>query len=216
MTTTVEGNEYQQWAEAGLDWPDEDLELDAPERKGFIIHSDSEANHVLARLARWEREAARVQGIVDDELERIAVFKAANLGTKDDPRGAAREAEFYRGVLVDYYRRLEDADPDLAQTRKLPGGTIGRRKNPDSLEVTDEAAFIRWAIANDRGDLLKPFELASKTTVRDALTPQADPKSVDHGSVLHFVDADGAVIPGVMYRVGDDRYEAKAQPTERP
>lgn len=213
---TAQGTEFEQWAEAGLEWPDEDLDLEAPERKGFIINSDSEATRTLARLHRWEREAARIQGIVDDELERIAVFKAANLGTKDDPRGAAREVAFYESVLVDYYRRKADADPDTPQTLKLPGGTIGRRKNPDSLEVTDEAAFIRWAIANDRGDLLKPFELASKTTVRDALTPQADPKSVDHGAVLHFVDDDGTVVPGVMYRVGDDRYEAKAKPTERP
>lgn len=216
ISTPVEGNELEQWSEAGLEWPDENAEMDAPERKGFIINSDAEAIKVLARVARWEREADRIRQIVADELDRIKTFAAANLGTKDEPRGAAREVAFYQGVLTDYYRRLEDKDPETPQTHKLPGGWIGRRKNPDSVEVVDEAKFIRWAVANDRGDLLQPFKVADKTTLRENLTPQADPTKATHGDTLHFVDADGTVIPGVMYRVGDDRYEAKAKPSEKP
>lgn len=214
--TITDGNELEQWSEAGLDWPDENAEMDAPERKGFVINSDGEATRVLARLARWQREADRIKGIVADELERIKTFAEANLGTRDEPRGAMREVAFYEGVLTDYYRRLEDADPTIPQTRKVPGGWIGRRKNPDSVDVVDEARFITWAIANDRADLLQPFAVASKTTLKEHLTPQGDPKKATHGDTLHFVDADGAVIPGVMYRVGEDRYEAKAEPSEKP
>lgn len=213
---TADPNELDAFREQGMEWPDENLELDAPERKGFTINSDAEAAKVVRRLARWQHEVDRLARIVADERAQIDAFEQANLGTKDEPRGAAREVWFYESVLVDYYRRLEDQDPDTPQTHKVPGGWMGRRKNPDSVEVTDPDAFVQWAIANDRGDLVGDIKPASKSALKAALTPQADPKKAEHGSTMHFVDADGVVIPGVMYKVGDDRYEAQAKASETP
>jgi hypothetical protein len=213
---TADPNELDAFREQAMEWPDENAELDAPERTGFVITSDGEAASVMRRLARWQRETDRIAQIVADERAQIAAFEQANLGTKDDPRGAAREVWFYESVLVDYYRRLEDADPETPQTHKVPGGWMGRRKNPDSVEVTDPDAFVTWAIANDRGDLVGDIKPASKSDLKAALTPQADPAKAAHGETMHFVDADGVVIPGVMYRVGADRYEAKPKATEKP
>lgn len=213
---TADPNELDAFREAGMEWPDENAELDAPERTGFHISSDGEAARVLQRMERWERECARLRQLIKDERERITAFEHANLGTKDEPKGAAREVEFYRGVLIDYYRQLEDTDPSIAQTHRVPGGWIGRRKNPDSVEVTDPDAFVQWAIANDRADLVADIVPAAKTTIKGALDPQSDPSKADRGEVLHFIDADGVVIPGVLYKVGDDRYDAKTEAVEHP
>lgn len=213
---TADPNELDAFREQGIEWPDENDELDAPARKGFHIDDDHQAATVMRRLHRWEREADRLRTMVADERARIDAFEHANLGTKDDPRGAAREVAFYKSVLVDYYRQLEDQDPDTPQTHKVPGGWMGRRKNPDAVEVTDADAFVAWAIANDRGDLVGDIKPASKSELKAALTPQGDPAKATHGDVMHFVDADGVVIPGVMYHVGEDRYEAKAEASEKP
>lgn len=212
---TIDPTEFDIFTEQGMEWPDENLDLDAPERKGYVVEDDEHAERVLRRLNRWQREAKRIEEMAAAEQAKIDAFVAANLGTKDEPRGAAREVAFYEGVLVDYYRRKADADPDTPQTLRLPTGTIGRRKNPDSIELEDPDAFVEWAVAHDRLDLLSDVTPAAKSVLKRELTPQTDPKNAQRGELLHYVDEDGAAIPGVKLRVGDDRYEAKVAPAEK-
>lgn len=207
--------EFEEFIDQGLEWPDENLELDAPQRKGFQIEDDEHAERVLRRLDRWQREADRIARMAADERAKIDAFVAANLGTKDDPKGAAREVAFYGGALTDYYRRRADADDSTPQTLRLPTGTIGRRKNPDTVEVDDPGAFVEWALEHDRADLISEVVPVGKAELKKALTPQTDPKDAERGAILHFVDEDGAAIPGVKLHVGEDRYEAKVAPAER-
>ena len=50
-------------------------------------------------------------------------------------------------------------------------------------------------------------------TCRDAMNAYTDRPPAAPARLL---DADGVVIPGVMYKVGDDRYEAQAKASETP
>lgn len=213
---TADPTDLEAFTEQGIEWPDENLEDDHPQRKGFVIEDDHQAAKVLQRLARWEREVARLEQLVADQAAQLAAFTASNLGTKDEPKGAAREVAFYRQALVAYYRDRAERDPDTPQTLKVPGGWIGRRKRPDTVEVSDPEAFVQWAIEHDRVDLISDIVPAGKTELKNGLTPQSDPAKAERGERLHFVDEDGAAVPGVTYVVGEDRYEAKVAPSEKP
>jgi len=163
------------------------------------IEDEAEANWALRKLDRAQREIQRVNENARREIERITVSKNAAVKSATDDVG------FFTAALIDYRHRLEQADPDLPKTYRLPSGVITRRKPPTRIEVTDEKTFIDWAEGNDPS-LLKRTPLVSR------LTDQKDRYQFEvyspTGDLIPVTD-NGEIVPGVRQVRDQDVYGAK-------
>lgn len=167
---------------------------DLEQREAWRIHSDREAAWALRKLAAALAEAERINRDAADEIEALKAWRDAALA------GPEHDAGFFEAALVRYRVELEERDPDLPKTYKLPGGVITRRKRPDTYQVTDADAFTAWALANNR-DLVKIEPRVSG--LRDIVVHDNDADSV------LVVDRNGEIVPGVEHHLGTDAYAAK-------
>lgn len=169
-------------------------------RDRWAIDNDDLAGWALRKLAAALGETARIRATAQSEIDRIQAW------AMDAERQSARDAEFFAAKLSDYRRQLEHDNPKLPKTYKLPQGSLSRRKNPDRITVTDEAAFLAWADENLPAAVnRKPLVSALKGD--GFLTVIEEGNDLGVGAV---VDAGtGEAVPGVAAIAGQERYEAK-------
>lgn len=160
-------------------------------RQAWRIHSDREAAWAMRKLAAAVAETERVTQAAADEIDALKAWRDAALA------GPTHDAEFFEAALVAYRLELEERNPELPKTYKVPGGVIARRKRPDTYRVTDDQAFIAWALDTGLEHLL---HIEPRTSGLKAFTAN------DEGTL---VTADGEVVPGVEHVVGTDAYHAK-------
>lgn len=163
-------------------------------RETWQIDSDGAASWALRKMGAALAEVARCKQLADDEITRVkAWLDTATIGPQHD-------ADFFESRLIDYRFRLEDANPDLPKTYRVPGGRIARRKLPDRVEVVDEQALIGWALTSG-ADVIRIT--ASVSALKKVAAP-TDPDAEKCG----LVTGDGEQVPGVVHVLGDDRYSA--------
>jgi len=160
------------------------------ESEGLILTDDSHAEWAMKKRRQEIAEINRLEALKVAEIQHATEWADEHQG----PRRAA--VERLDAALIDYYRRLEDADPDLPKTYNLPSGVVRRRKQPVRAEVVDEDEFVNWALANDPFVLKVPKPMISKVTTANQY------RFTDDGMVVF----DGEVVPGVHVVGGDDRY----------
>lgn len=170
--------------------------------EAFAITDDSAATWALRKVARAEAEVARVLAVANGEIARINQWKA------DACRGPVDDIGFFKAHLVDYRRRLEDADPKLPKTYKLPAGDLTVRKGPSRVEVTDEEAFVAWAEVNDP-ELLSRKPLVSR--LKDGYRPVPPDGDETVERVTSIVSGSGEVVPGVRQVFEPERYGVKVR-----
>lgn len=163
------------------------------------LTDDSKASWALRKLAAARAELARLTGIHDSEIARIVEWLA---GASKRPLA---DIEFFEAALIDYRRRLETADPTLANTYRLPDGAIARRRNPDRFVVVDEGSVIDWLAALSDAD---PARSALQTSRRVLVSKLRDHLNAVDGVVF---DVDGEVVPGVEYVAGDVTYRVTVE-----
>lgn len=161
-----------------------------PAEEGWVVDGDREAAWALRKMREAQAEVDRVNANAAHEHDAITAWADAA------KTGPDHTLAFFRGRLIGYRLHLEDENPDLARTYKLPGGRLIRRKAPDRVEVADEDALVGWALENDR----------DAVTFKPKVTPfkGADYGYSDDGRVVYL--SDGEVVPGVRWVEGDDRY----------
>lgn len=178
----------------------DDFTID-PVAEPFRIENDASAAWAMRKLRRAQAEVQRVKHAAGAERLRLTHWEGDSLVAPN------RDIEFFTAALVDYRHRLEAADPDLPKTYKVVGGSITRRKAPDKVEVTDEQAFVTWALTNAPEALSAPTPLVS-TLKGDGYDTTADGEIVR----LEFGDA----VPGVRLVPGVDQYAAKPDKEATP
>lgn len=159
-------------------------------RQAWRIHSDREAAWAMRKLAAAVAETERVTQAAADEIDALKAWRDAALA------GPTHDAEFFEAALVAYRLELEERNPELPKTYKVPGGVIARRKRPDTYRVTDETAYVAWALEYNADLLRIESRLSELRTFADA----GDGRLVDRW---------GQVVPGVEHVVGTDAYHAK-------
>jgi hypothetical protein len=177
---------------------DVDVPDDDEHRQRWRIASDAQAVAIARRLGQRRAEIERIDAIVEHEIRRLRDWRAAAAA------GPERDAAFFEGALIEYRMGLEDQDPDLPKTYRLPGANLCRRKLPDRVEVVDDAALVAWLRSMPDDD---PVRAALKVTERPLVSELAKVVQVvdtDDGGrlVLH----DGEPVPGVSYEIPGDRY----------
>ena len=160
------------------------------------IEDDGAAQWALRKIGRANRELMRLQEAAEYETAGIQQW----LDEVSSP--LARTIGFFESKLVEYRRRLEDENPDLPLTYKLPGGDLTRRAGRVRSTVTDSEAFTAWALANaPEAVALKP--LTSQLTKSDRFQPTAEGALVDTQT--------GELVPGVVVSQGPVAYGVKVR-----
>jgi hypothetical protein len=179
---------------AAYDEPDID---DEQTREDYRVGGDREATWCFRKIAQAERECARIVELAAAERDRIDDWEAAAVGPHH------KTIEFFTSKLIQYRRALEADDPKLPGTYKVPGGAITRRKGRDRVEITDETAFVVWALDTDP-EAIKVTPLKSRLTAKEA------PYVVRGGDELRFVDpSTGEYVAGAVLVRGEPSYDVK-------
>lgn len=172
-------------------------DLATPEaREAWAIDGDNTAVWALRKLAAQRDEIDRIDAAADAEIARIKQWQ------EDAKRGPERAAAFFEGKLIAYRRDLEEHNPNLPKTYRLPVGDICVRAGRSSVRVTDESAFIDWAADN------RPSALTYKPKV-SALKDL--PRSGER-----IIDETGEPVPGVVELTADPSYSVKPSVQEDP
>jgi len=161
------------------------------ESEGLILTDDSHAEWAMKKRRQEVAEINRLEALKVAEIQHANEWADEHQG----PRRAA--VERLDAALIDYYRRLEDADPDLPKTYNLPSSVVRRRKQPIRAEVVDTEAVTNWALSNAPEILSTPHVQVSR------IKPSEGYQFTEEGDV---VSPDGEVVPGVHVVGGDDRY----------
>lgn len=185
---------------AELDPWDEDLAKEPAEP--WEIHDDAEANWALRKIYQAEREIERVNANAQREVERILLSRDAAV------QSAQQTVSFMKLHLIHYRRKLEEADPTLPKTYRLPAGVLSRRKGPSRYVVTDEKAFIEWAERNDPDAYRRtPLVSALDNPNYRCVGEQKESSDVEQRSPI--VTTSGELVPGVERVREPDRYSCK-------
>jgi hypothetical protein len=176
---------------------DEDLDVDSDELVrwsdgGWRIEDDGTANWALRKLDQKRRDIERIKENAGREVARIIAATNAAVNTLTNGCGGT---EFFRAHLIDYRHRLEQNNPELPKTYRLPAGVLSRRKGPSRYVVTNEQKFIEWAERNDP-DLYKRTPLVSGLKIY----PHVE------GAI---VTRDGEPVPGVVRETDPDVYDVR-------
>lgn len=185
--------------------PTGDLDGDAEDgaREAWRIHSDREATWAIKKMRAAQAELDRVKEEYDAERELLDQF------LKDASAGPERDLEFFKGHLIAYRMELEDRDPDLAKTYKLPGGNLTRRAGSKVIEVTDLDEFRKWALTGQRYALLSvgPAKQAIKDLLRAV---HGTLENGDDDPIGLLIDQEtGEAAQGVVELVKPDSYDVR-------
>lgn len=163
------------------------------------VHDDAMADWALRKIAHAEAERTRLRCLAEQRIDDIRGWLEVALRPLD------HDIEFFTHHLITYRRELEDQDPKLAKTYKLPSGALKRRAGRDRTVVVDQQAFTGWAIEH-APDALKVSPLVS------ALATDRYRTNVVEGEGGHLFDTDtGAMVPGIEIVEGVDTYTVAAE-----
>lgn len=156
---TDEMNIIAENLEAALAWePDTDADGNPIDDDGNII-ADVEA-YRAEMLFAWRDTLAAVEGEFDGKAGNIAAYiknlKAEAEALRREER-ALRSRRAVKEKALDRMVTYLLGEMETAGKRRVdaPQAQISVRNNAESVEVSDEKAFIQWAQNNDRDDLLK-------------------------------------------------------------
>lgn len=180
---------------------------DPETRTAYRIRSDREASWAFKKMSGYQQEHDRIKALYDEEIDRLQTARGNAL------RPVTGHIEFFEQVLVAYRRQLEEANPDLPQTYKVPYGQITRRKLPDSIEIVDADTLTAWALDRGRLDLLDISSSKSLLKTLEQDHEQLEDGLNPVGRLVAAFESDGATVfeavPGVEHRIGGQKYGAK-------
>jgi phage host-nuclease inhibitor protein Gam len=145
-----------------------------------------EANRILERMAEQSEAIARIDEQEADQIERIRArakeLREAHTGRKEWLEGR------YAATLEEFARAETDGKKE--RSVRLLSGTVGFRRNPSSVEITDADALLAWAKENTP-NAVKVVESVGKTPIKA------------------HIEETGEVVPGVEYTPPADRFYIK-------
>jgi hypothetical protein len=161
----------------------------------WLIHDLDRADRTLRRLAQMDADMADVEALYRHRSNELGLWREA----------ARRRDERVRAFLVarlEAFHRARLAVNPRALTVHLPAGDLKSTAGQDAWTYTDEDAFVAWAQANGRSDLLRETVAPDRNAVKKAFTVK-DGKAVTE---------DGEVVPGVAVEDVDRTFKPAPNP----
>lgn len=116
------------------------------------------------------------------------------------------QATYLAGELAFYARKSREHNEKMA-TISLPAGKLATRVNIPTVDVTDEKAFVSWAIKHKLSNLYKITTKPVLASIKKDLTAM--------GQSYAYVNADGEMdnVPGVAVKMPEFEYGVTIQPS---
>lgn len=152
--------------------------------EGWTPVSPDDANRLLWHLRRVKRDRADVQALYDAERERLDWWLADRTSGADAEIARLERALKGWGVLA-----LETTGK---KTFDLPNGVVRVRPARAKVEITDEPAFLVWALDNDH----RLLSIAPSKSMLAGLRHRPHDELEDC-TVEMLVTSDGVEVPGV-------------------
>lgn len=154
----------------------EELEIYQPaEKLQFRIEDDARATWAMKQLREKVRKIQENEAIAKQEREAIDSWLEAVNGS------LASDADYFRGLLVDYMRRERENRKSI----KLPWGTLKSQKAPDKVELDDE--FTEWAKVNAKDLLVFPEAPPPKPVLSAVKKALEAGKPIEHAKIVEGV-----------------------------
>lgn len=160
----------------GLDWRPE---FDALRK--FEPADDVAAEKIMRRLVAAHRRRALILAQYEELVDPINRWRDNALKPWD--RRIAWLADHLKLYAIKRRWRLGEKDPQ-AKTLNLPSGSVPTRRKGRTVDVMDADAFIAWARASNRLDL-----------IRQPDPPPPAPAKVEIKRVVEIVDKNGVLLP---------------------
>jgi phage host-nuclease inhibitor protein Gam len=168
---------------------DHEPDFDDPEQRGrWKVTGDKTASWALGKLADARREQDRLKANAADLIESVQFQLGMDLKPVED------RAAFFEGCLIEYRYTLEEANPQLPKSYKLPNGVLKRRAGRRSTHASDPEALMAWLMEHGHSDAVKVEPRVS--VVKELFPELTDPES-------------GERLPGVEFLMGDDSYSVE-------
>jgi hypothetical protein len=118
---------------------------------------------------------------------------------------------------LDHYARTKVGRRAKDKHADLPSGRLQLVAPTGRVEVTDPDAFVTWAVANERYDLINvpepPQPTPRKAEIAKAFRKHPQSIAIGNDLIVEFVDNDGESIPGIAWVVAA-RDTFKITPTQ--
>jgi hypothetical protein len=147
----------------------------------YEIGGMNEADWALRKLAQARWQMRQNEKLAAAEADRVRTWLA------DANKGHERDVEYFESILRNWHEEQLDEDPKR-KTISLPGGKLVAAKNPDSLVINDEAAFIPWALEH------QPEWVRTKYEPEKGLIKKAGGVDLETGEIAPGV----SVVPGEL------------------
>jgi phage host-nuclease inhibitor protein Gam len=136
---------------------------DVEPRPGWRAASLSDLEWCLERMGEAQRIMAENAALAEEAIGRIRARLAALNASQE------RTAQYFEAQAKCYAEtaRVELLGKGKKKSRDLPSGSVGWRKSGGGLVVTDEAACLEWAKAQDDLSLVRVKVELSKTALKD-------------------------------------------------
>ncbi len=170
---------------------DDDTPQGEEARQRFVIDTEEKAEWALLKLRKIRAEQERRYAIAQAEQERITQWLNLQL-----TRWQADES-FFLGALEGYHRRVLEQDPK-AKSISLPAGKLKSIQGQPRVEVSDMGAFVDWARAYERFDLMRVSYEPVKAAIKSLPVNEGVP-----------VTEDGEIVPGVEVIEGQRSFKVE-------
>lgn len=143
----------------------------------WLILDLDRADRTLRRLAHMDADMADVEALYRMRLDELNAWREGEHARDQHVRS------FLEGRLAQFHRARLAADP-RAKTVRLPSGRHTSRGGRPTWVYVDEEAFVAWAEANDRTDLLNRTVTPNRAAVKQAFTVKDGQAVTEHGELV--------------------------------
>jgi len=201
----------------GEAWPAED-DAGEPIPPG----TQEEASRILRRVHRYQRDIANVHAVADADVSRINAWRG------DRVAGLERQIAWARRALESFTRSALRGKT-RGKVINLPDGKLKLTAPQWRVDVTDEQAFMAWALGpvlDEEGkprfsdavphpDLVRVHVEPSRSALR-SLAAKGEVLDADAGLVADVVTEDGEMVPGVRFvKDPEDRFDLVAAESDQ-
>lgn len=172
--------------DALVDRVENDPDSVAPD--AYRIEDRNRADRVMRKLRRLDARAAEADALHQARIEELDEWR------DDERRRDARKRLFLEAGLAQFHALVLAEDPTV-KTINLPSGDCTSNAGQPTWTYSDPAAFLAWALAGQREDVLRrkpaPAPEIDKAAVRKAFAGQVK----DDGRAI---DGNGEIVPGLV------------------
>lgn len=185
--------EFEEVTEMDIENAEKMIELGQEEVERFVISNDKMADWCIKKMAEIDKEFERMRRIADEEIYEIEM-KLEKMDIQ-----ATRKIDYYKGLLREYFGKVEHKETKTSETYKLFNGSLKMSKATQKM-VKDDEALLNYVKASGQTEFIKTKESVAWADFKKNCV-------ISDGKVVDM--ATGEVVEGVTVEDVPEEFEVK-------